>query len=130
MTLSQDWHVLIVEDDPNSIDVVEDALHLYRHTAEIRCAVDGSECLDMLGSYRPTFVIMDLALPKINGWEALEAIRHNPATADLPVIAITAYHSAHVAEDAVRAGFDAYFPKPIDVFSFGQNVERVLGRAI
>jgi CheY-like chemotaxis protein len=126
----QDWQILIVEDDPSSMDVVEDALRFYCHPAEVRCACNGREALQALSNYHPTFVIMDLAMPEMDGWEALNAIRHNPDTADLPVIAITAYHSSRVADDAQRAGFNAYIPKPIDVFSFGKQVQALLRQSM
>jgi len=105
--------VLIVEDDGDSMAVVEQALR-YRGV-EVRNAHDGREALEMLSSVHPMLVIMDLALPELNGWETLEAIRANPDTASIPVMAVTAYHSASVAEDAYRAGFNAYIPKPIDI---------------
>ena len=121
-----DWQILIVEDDPFSLDVVEDALRFFCSPAEVRCAVNGREALETLSDYQPTVVIMDLAMPEMDGWEALYAIRHNPQTAHLPVIAITAYHSPRVRDDAARAGFTGYVQKPIDVFSFGKTVSALL----
>jgi CheY-like chemotaxis protein len=123
--MAERWQVLIVEDDPNSIDVVEDALRFFCN-AEVRCAINGREALDVLTDYHPTLVVMDLSMPEMDGWQALNAIRLNPETADLPVIAITAYHSAKVEMDAERAGFNGYIRKPIDVFSFGQRVEQMI----
>jgi CheY-like chemotaxis protein len=125
-----DWQILIVEDDPFSLDVVEDALRFFCNPAEVRCACNGREALETLTDYHPTVVIMDLAMPEMDGWEALDAIRHNPETANLPVIAITAYNSPRVAADAVRAGFTGYVSKPIDVFSFGKTVSMMLHQAV
>ena len=71
-------------------------------------------------------IIMDLAMPEMDGWETLMEIRANPATAHIPVVAITAYHSANVAQDAVQAGFDAYFPKPPDAISFVDKLTEVM----
>lgn len=122
----KDWQILIVEDDPFSVDVVEDALRYYCNPAEVRCAGNGREALETLNNYQPTVVIMDLAMPEMDGWEALHAIRHNPETAHLPVIAITAYHSERVANDAARAGFTGYLTKPIDVFTFGETISSLL----
>lgn len=130
MTNCNEWQILIVEDDPSSMDVVEDALRYYCNPAEVRCAINGREALETLSDYHPTVVIMDLSMPEMDGWEALNAIRHNPATAHLPVIAITAYHSARVADDAARAGFTGYVPKPIDVFSFGKTISMLLHQAM
>jgi two-component system, cell cycle response regulator DivK len=123
--MAERWQVLIVEDDPNSTDVVEDALRFFCN-AEVRCAINGREALDVLTDYHPTVIVMDLSMPEMDGWQALDAIRHNPDTANLPVIAITAYHSTKVEMDAERAGFNGYIRKPIDVFSFGQRVEKMI----
>lgn len=108
----KDWRVLVVEDEFDSIQMVSKILS--HHGAEVYIAHDGRECLTMLEKINPTLVIMDLALPEMDGWETLALIRANAKTAHLPVAAITAYHSVNLAEDAAQAGFDAYFPKPLD----------------
>jgi CheY-like chemotaxis protein len=123
---SDPWQILIVDDDEDSLRVIAEALLLYRGDTEVRSAGRGGECLEMLSGFTPTAVIVDLALPDIDGWEVLAAIRGDPATACIPVVATTAYGSANVAEDALRAGFDAYLPKPIDVFSFGERLAKVI----
>ena len=106
------WRVLIVEDEFDSIQMVSKILQ--HHGAQVQIAHDGRECLRILQEIEPTLVVMDLALPEMDGWETLALIRQNPSTAHIPVVAITAYHSVSVAEDAVKAGFNAYFPKPLD----------------
>lgn len=125
--MAKAWDILVVEDDEDSLRVVEEALQLYHGDVQVRVAANGKECLALLDSFKPTLVIMDLALPELDGWKALAAIRANPVTADLPVVAITAYHSANVYEDALNAGFSAYFAKPIDVFSFGESLSALIG---
>jgi CheY-like chemotaxis protein len=62
----------------------------------------------------------------MDGWQTLASIRANPALATIPVVAITAYHSYNVAEDARRAGFDAYFPKPLNISTFMNNLEQII----
>lgn len=126
MKASEPWQILIVDDDEDSLRVIAEALLLYQGDIEVRSAERGSECLEMLNGFKPTAVIVDLALPDIDGWEVLAAIRGDPATAHIPVVATTAYDSASVAEDALKAGFDAYLPKPIDVFSFGERLAEVI----
>ena len=61
-------------------------------------------------------------MPEMDGWQTLANIRNNPETAGIPVVAITAYHSANVAHDAISSGFDAYYSKPIDALSFVKNI--------
>ena len=82
--------------------------------------------MEKLQTLRPTFVIMDLAMPEMDGWQTLNAIRSQPETADLLVVAFTAYHSPNVAEDALAAGFDAYFAKPLKAATLVQELQKLL----
>lgn len=116
------WRVLVVEDQEDSVQVVSQILEY--HGIEVHVARDGQECVEMLNEVEPTLVITDLAMPKMDGWETLAAIRRRPTY--IPVVAVTAYHSVNVAQDALRAGFDAYFPKPIEAASFVRELERIV----
>jgi CheY-like chemotaxis protein len=62
----------------------------------------------------------------MDGWGFLENIRDTPSTSGIPTIAVTAYHSLDVARKAIAAGFDAYFPKPIDSRSFVTELMRIV----
>lgn len=122
----KEWRVLVVEDEFDSIQMVSKILQHYG--VEVHVAHDGHECLKILEDLQPTLVIMDLALPEMDGWETLAKIRANPKTEHIPVAAITAYHSVNVEEDAEQAGFDAYFPKPLNtkqiIHSLGQLIQQ------
>lgn len=102
--------VMIVEDEFHAQAVLSRMLN---HLGVTVVAVnDGAACLAALESSTPHLIIMDLAMPEKDGWQTLAAIRANPATAHLPVVAVTAYHSVETQEDARQAGFDAFFGKP------------------
>src|SRR5687767_10631619 len=118
------WRVLVVEDEFDSIQMVSKILR--HHGAEVHVAHNGHECLARLETLQPTLIIMDLAMPEMDGWETLEKIRANPNTAKIPIAAITAYHSVNVAEDAREAGFDGYFPKPLDTGSIVESLAELL----
>ncbi len=124
--LTKDWHILVVEDEFDSIQMVSKILQ--HHGAQVSVARDGNDCLRFLetNAGMPTLIVMDLALPEMDGWETLSKIRQNPRLAHIPVVAITAYHSASVAEDARRAGFDGYLPKPLDTQLFVQHLGRII----
>lgn len=123
--IPQNWHILVVEDEFDSVQMVSKILQ--HHGAKVTVAHDGSDCLILLQTTLPTLIVMDLALPEMDGWETLAKIRQNPRYAHIPVVAITAYHSASVAEDARRAGFNAYLPKPLDTQLFVQHLGRIIG---
>jgi CheY-like chemotaxis protein len=116
--------VLVVEDEQDSMEVVKDILGHYN--IESYGAFTAEEALELLQGFTPTLAILDLALPQMDGWGLLRAMRDNPDTAHVPAVAITAYHSANVAQEAIQAGFDAYFPKPIEATSFVRELERIV----
>lgn len=121
------WNVLIVDDEYDSIQVMT-RVFTY-HGATVYVARNGRECLHILKDFKPSIILMDLDMPIMDGWEALAHIRANPATNHLPVVAVTAYHSANVAEDAVQAGFNGYFAKPVSIRSFMPRLEQLIPNA-
>lgn len=120
------WHVLIVEDEFDSVQMISKILQHYG--ARVAIAHNGHECLNLLHTVKPTFVMMDLALPEMDGWETLRRMRANPSTKHIPVVAMTAYHSASVAQDAEKAGFNGYFSKPLDTTKLIHLLAAVLDR--
>jgi two-component system, cell cycle response regulator DivK len=118
------WNVLIVEDEYDSVQVMTRVLT--HHGATVYVARNGRECLRILKDFTPSIILMDLDMPIMDGWETLIHIRGNPATKHLPVVAITAYHSANVAEDAARAGFNGYFAKPVSIRSIMPRLEQII----
>lgn len=118
------WCILVVEDEYDSIQMVSKILR--HHGVEVHIARNGYECLEKLELLVPDLIIMDLALPGMDGWETLAKIRTNPLTESLPVVAITAYHSVSVEEDAKEAGFNAYFPKPLSTKGIIQQLGEIV----
>lgn len=118
------WKVLVVEDEQDSMDVVKDILD--HHNIENYGAYTAEEALVLMEQTVPTLTIVDLALPEMDGWGLLRVMQGNPSTASIPAVAVTAYHSANVAQEAIHAGFVAYFPKPIEATSFVRELERIV----
>src|SRR4051812_45285579 len=108
----KDWNVLVVEDEADSMELVQGLLSHYG----IHCvgAMSGEEALQILEQTTPTLIILDLALPGVDGWGVLTAVRAHNQMTNIPCVAITAFHTPELAEQAIRAGFNAYFAKPID----------------
>lgn len=123
----KDWSVLVVEDEADSMELVQEILQYYG----ITCfgAATAEDAIDILNGSIPTLIIIDLALPKMNGWELLQYIQGQPATMDVPCVAITAYHTPDVANKAIEAGFSAYFAKPIDATAFVRELEVVVNES-
>ena len=118
--------ILIVEDDPDGQALVS---HMVGHLNMPHEVVgDAEQALMKLSDEKHGFraVIIDLGLPGKNGWELLATIRSSPATAHLICIAVTAFHTSRVREDALRYGFDAYFAKPLDITRFVRQLRSLL----
>jgi CheY-like chemotaxis protein len=119
------WHALVIEDENDSAEVVARILRF--HNIPFEVANSAESALVMMQSTMPTVMIVDLALPEMDGWGLLNVVRSNPETAHIPAVAVTAFHSTNVAQKAIEAGFNAYFPKPIEPTSFVRELERILG---
>lgn len=122
--MAKDWRILLVEDDYDSVRMVSKILSF--HGVEVHVARNGEEGLAMLNTVTPVLIVTDLAMPDMDGWELLSALRSQPQTAHIPVVAITTYDSAQVAEKATDAGFDAYFSKPVNPRTFVQELEKLI----
>jgi len=104
--------ILIVEDNPRNMRLLEMTLRARGYT--LLTANDGAEALDMAVRERPDFIIMDIELPKVNGLAVTRKLRENPEFRHVPIIAITAYAMKGDRERIIKAGCDAYLPKPIN----------------
>jgi CheY-like chemotaxis protein len=97
------------------------------HGVEVHVVNNGKECMAVIDRINPSLIVTDLAMPDMDGWQTLLAVRSKPQTARIPVVAITSYDSTQVAEKVMDAGFDAYFSKPLDPHTFVQDLARLIG---
>jgi two-component system, cell cycle response regulator DivK len=119
--------VLIVEDNDKNLKLVRDILQVKGYaTVEAGTAEDG---ILLALEKKPDLVLMDIQLPGMNGIDALGVLRANPATARIPVIAVTASVMQQDRKHITEAGFDAYLGKPLDLKEFLATVKRVLEAA-
>jgi two-component system cell cycle response regulator DivK len=105
--------VLLVEDNEMNRDMLSRRLERRGFTVVI--GVDGAQGVAMSKAESPDIVLMDMSLPVLNGWEATRAIKADPATQRIPVIALTAHSMAGDREKAMAAGCDDYDVKPVDI---------------
>ena len=120
------WHVLVVEDNADGQELMETLLAHLNISCDI--AADAAEAERYLFQSGTTYsaAIIDLALPDKDGWQILAEVLAEPTTEDLTCIAVTAYHNSKLREDAIMAGFRAYFPKPIDGTTFLRELQSML----
>lgn len=110
------WKVLIVDDEPDSLEVATRVLMFYG--AKVYAANNGQEGLAMAKAVRPTFILSDLSMPKMDGWEMRYHLASDPHTADIPIIALTAHAMVGDRERAISVGFHYYLTKPFSPITF------------
>ena len=116
-------NILVVEDDPTSMKLVyivleNEGFHVTRVTHP-------DDALDVVRQVKPDTILMDLALPTMDGLELTRLLKKDPATGHIPVIAITSFPDHFPEKEAIRAGCDAYILKPIDTRTLATVVREV-----
>lgn len=119
--------ILIVEDNELSRDML--SRRLRRKGYEVVTAEDGESGIAMANQHLPDLILMDLSLPKLDGWQTTRKIKENPQTKHIPVIALTAHAMSGDREKAIEAGCDDYDTKPVDLRRLLTKIQRFLGNA-
>ena len=120
--------LLYVEDNPANLNLVEQIIA--RHPdIRLLTAVNGRSGIDIACSSQPDTILMDINLPGINGFEALKILRSDPATAHIPVIALSANAMPLDIDNGLKAGFFRYITKPIKVKEFMEAIDMAMASA-
>lgn len=117
--------VLLVEDNEDNLVVYRTILeHVGYQVVEAR---DGEEGVSRAHSERPDIILMDISIPKMDGWEATVRLKGHEDTAEIPIIALTAHALEEDRAKAMRAGCDGYLAKPVEPRRVVQEVEKFIG---
>ena len=122
------WTVLIVDDEPDNREIAQTLLSF--SGVKVHTAVHGADGLKLLENISPTFVLLDLSMPVMDGWEMLTLVRANLKTQNIPVIALTAHAMAGDRERVFEAGFDGYIAKPFRIGNFMPELISCLGKVL
>lgn len=114
--------ILIVEDNEMNRDMLQRRLE--RNGYDVVCAVDGPQGIAMTSSEAPDIVLMDVALGEMDGWEATTAILKNPATANIPVIALTAHALESDRQKSIEVGCVDFETKPVSLPTLIEKIEK------
>jgi two-component system, OmpR family, alkaline phosphatase synthesis response regulator PhoP len=120
-------HLLIVEDDRDIADLIRHYVVRAGHTADVLSS--GTEVLPRIRTRRPDLLVLDLMLPGLHGLEICQAIRRDPATADLPIIVVTARAEESDRVAGLELGADDYVTKPFSPKELVARVGALLRRA-
>ena len=116
--------VLVAEDNAVNRELIRELLE--SRGCEVSEARDGEEALQVLGQSRPDILLLDIGMPKLDGFGVVQRIRATPPLADLPVLAVTAYAMRGDREKVLEAGFDGYLSKPINAAALAEEMDRLL----
>lgn len=118
--------VLLVEDNEDNRIVYSTILKHFGY--EVSEALNGEEGISKARTQQPDLILMDISIPVIDGWEATQVLKHDPATKHIPIIALTAHALASDREKAMEVGCDGYLAKPCEPRAVVAEVQRFLGR--
>ncbi len=116
--------ILVVEDNQDNREMVVKALKFNGYEAVE--AVDGEEAIEKARTEHPDLILLDIFLPKIDGYEATRRLKGDTSLRNIPIIALTAHAMKGSMEEALAAGCDGYIPKPIDVRELPKQIQHFL----
>lgn len=119
--------ILVVEDNALNLELVTDLLEA--NGFEVLPAQTAEEGIELACRCAPDLILMDVSLPGLDGLAATKALRADPETRHLPIIALTAHAMKGDEQVALDAGCDGYLAKPIDTRSFGSKVASFIAAA-
>lgn len=119
--------ILLVEDNEMNRDML--SRRLSHRGFNVLLAENGKAGVELAVLEKPDLILMDMSLPVMDGWEATRRIKADPATARIPIVALTAHAMANDRDMALAAGCDEYDSKPVDLPRLLRKIERLLAAA-
>ena len=116
--------ILIIEDNEENRDAL--SRRLQRRGFQVVLAEDGLEGMEKVRLEKPDIVLMDMNMPKLDGWEATRQLKADPATRDVPIIALTAHAMAGDRERSLEVGCADYHTKPVEMAKLLGQIEAFL----
>lgn len=116
--------ILVVEDNRDNMTLIVDVLSSFDY--EVLQATDGEQGVELAKSEKPDLILMDLSLPRMDGWEATRQLKADPLIHQIPIIALTAHAMVGDKERALEAGCDDYLSKPIDLPELAKKLMQYL----
>lgn len=117
--------VLVVEDNRDLIDLIGRVLDLLGY--EVVVALDGAEAVQSAISFEPDLIVMDMLMPKMNGFQAAAALRRHTKTKTIPILAVSALTGTENRDKCLASGCDDYVVKPFAIKELADAIGRLLG---
>src|SRR6185437_3659312 len=117
--------ILVAEDRPGSLELIRTVLESAGY--EVVEATDGQEAVEKASGSSVDLFLLDLQMPKIDGFGVVAQLRKDPRFANTPIVALTASAMHGDRERALAAGFSSYIPKPVDLAALRSELKRLIG---
>ncbi len=114
--------ILVVDDDPSVRELIRVTLRDY----EVIECVNGLEALEKVEIEKPDLILLDVMMPKMNGFEVIRELRSSPSTVEVPILLLTARGDRSTLKRSQEEGVVTYFTKPFSPRALAQKVESVL----
>jgi signal transduction histidine kinase/ActR/RegA family two-component response regulator len=120
--------ILIVEDEVTTLETLRELLKQWGH--EVKVAQDGTSALEIVTSYQPEVILLDIGLPDMEGYEVARQIRQEKQREEILLVALTGYGEEETQRRSQEAGFDYHFTKPVDFDALKKvlNVQKIFPR--
>ena len=116
--------ILIADDNATNVELLE--TFLLDVDCVIEMAYDGQETLDKVAEFHPDLILLDIMMPKLNGFEVCKTLKSNPETAQIMILMVTALNELGDIERAVDAGCDDFLSKPVNKIELLKRVENMI----
>ena len=118
--------VFVVDDDPTQADIVKRVVQTMKGSFAVESSTSGYDAVIRIGTFQPDLIVLDLIMPKMDGFEVCRAIRNVPETSGAKILVVTGYPTEENIRKAIQAGADDWLPKPIRVDMFREKVASLL----
>ena len=122
--MAENNRILIADDNPANCELLQ--AYLAEVDCEIELAIDGQETLDKVASYRPDLILLDVMMPRLNGFEVCKQLKEDPENRRIMILMVTALNEIGDIERAVAAGTDDFLSKPVNQVELIKRVENML----
>jgi len=122
--MAENNRILIADDNPANCELLQ--AYLADVDCEIELAVDGQETLDKVASCRPDLILLDVMMPRLNGFEVCKQLKEDPENSRIMILMVTALNEIGDIERAVAAGTDDFLSKPVNQVELVKRVENML----
>jgi DNA-binding response OmpR family regulator len=116
--------ILVVDDDPEILGMLD--IRLGKRGYHVISAADGEQALEQASKEKPALVVLDVMMPRMNGWEVARALRQDPATHDIKIVMLTAIGAQMNEMTSPLYGVDAYLDKPFQFAELEKTIDDLL----